>query len=538
MESEIFRFDPDDHDFPAASAEPHFPAPESTDLLGLFDDAPLSTHVFADIDLSNLLDLELDQRNDPVHSETHPSLLDLSADQVALDVQHSAQSLTCDALDWNVAWHGDDYYTFTTQHTSQGAYIVAWPDDETVTQALTPVVSIEQLEDVSAHQNLPAPSTEQPKCKVKRAHINTATKRLLDRFFSLNAYPTPKAIVALAELTALPEPTIRTWFTNARARKHYAVSQAAPALPSSPTTVSVANLNALNRASPAPSNASLDRYLAASRTQEPVPVQALEADQCATSSSVPISIPSPPRRPDSNAGSVGSWRSMGSVGSFRSIDSRGSRRGRRGWTTQTPMSFEYIKALETTWGSQSQKPSREPTVTEKPLRYFCTWPECDQKFRHRFEWGRHEEAVHYCPYNWVCCSQQRGDEAMRYCFICNKEDVTLQHVIEDHLSDCASKPRNQRTFFRQDQLQQHVRRHRDKKRAACPTSQVPQLLLTAWKEENLEVSKYALHCGFCGKSFLTWAERTEHVFWHISKGSRKPTWWPERLPAPIPASKL
>jgi hypothetical protein len=523
MAAATYSFGLGDHDLTAHATQP-FPTPESSDFLGLFDDLPPSNPVLDDFDWSTLL-----ESNTFLYDDTVPSVLLLGGmGAFDDDVTHNLdQQQIGSGLDFNVAWHGDDFFSFESRTSHQDAQNVAW-------QLAAPVQDHTARDTGGECQLTAIEPTEQSrlKSKAKRTSTSPELKRLLNTFFSINAYPSHDEMVALARRTTLPESTIKNWFTNARSRKANASTQ--KTTPSekltealSPQTISVANLDALNRASPAPSNASLDRYLATSRTEEPITVPVTTTDPW-HSSTTPFAYPPPPKRPHSNAGSVESWRSMGSAGSFRSSDSRGSRRGRRGWTSQTPLPSEYTNAVEATSALQGNK-RRKVKPMEKPFRYYCTSPDCDQRFRHRYEWERHEAAIHYCPYNWVCCSQQDIGRIMDYCFICNKANVTLRHIIDEHLPDCASKPTDQRTFFRQDQLEQHVRRHRDKKRVAGPTSRVPESLLTAWKEENPALNQHALHCGFCGLKFFTWSARSEHVFWHLGDGARKSTWWPDRL---------
>jgi hypothetical protein len=288
--------------------------------------------------------------------------------------------------------------------------------------------------------------------------------------------------------------------------------------PSEP--VSVKNLKALDRISPPPVNVSLDRYLASSRTDEPVATQILQSNPATQLAPLPINIPTL-NRSDSDVNSVGSAQSIASGGSFRSTDSRGSRQGRRGWTKPTSSNnaqaiFEYPQLSKTT----------------KSKRYFCTWPDCDCTFAHRFEWARHEEAVHYCPYHWVCCSEQNSEFILRDCWFCDATNVTLRHVAKEHLSTCTRKCTQQRTFLREDLFVAHLRRHLDKASYKNVGSKC-RVLARRWKEDNLAMDPRALHCGICGKTFMTWAERSFHVRKHMEGGVTKAAWWPDRLPIPL-----
>jgi hypothetical protein len=226
----------------------------------------------------------------------------------------------------------------------------------------------------------------------------------------------------------------------------------------------------------------------------------------------------PPTRfftPSEQAFSSRSKSSMGSHNSFRSSgscisgDSRGSRRGRKGWI---PLSLVKDK-------------------TDYPN--FCTWPDCQKTFRYRSEWTRHEEAIHYCPYHWICCLEVKTVMRLPRCFICGERDVLLSHLTEHHFSSCAGRDLDDRTFLREDQLAQHMKSaHLD---AEISKSSIPKDVLAAWKMDNPSLTAGSLHCGFCGLVFKTWEQRQDHVFEHLKIGICKSAWWPGRLPT-VPSS--
>jgi hypothetical protein len=248
---------------------------------------------------------------------------------------------------------------------------------------------------------------------------------------------------------------------------------------------------------------------------------------------------------------------MFSVGSHISIDSRGSRKGRRRWKVpqastppDTDLALEHdslpleasgcpalgsspqhyaVRAMQDTELPPSEAEGRKSP--EKPRRYFCTWPGCDSRFRHRFEWERHEEAVHYLPYEWVCCLVQATDSGMENCFVCGKSNAGTQHLVEEHFASCANKPIQERTFYRSDQLRQHMRRHLSSKDNDHLAPTIPQSLVQSYRRDNPASDMGAFHCGFCGKCFSSWETRSAHVFDHLESGACKMAWRPGRLPA-------
>lgn len=166
--------------------------------------------------------------------------------------------------------------------------------------------------------------------------------------------------------------------------------------------------------------------------------------------------------------------------------------------------------------------------TEKATshRIFCTWPDCDATFQYRFEWVRHEEAVHYCPYHWICCLDDSTGEFETTCFICGAYVSIPGHLKYQHIWECAGRPFRQRTFLREDQLTQHIRRVHLKPNSISCT--IPKDLLVKWKIDNPTFDISALQCGFCGEQHETWTDRQNHVFRHIQNGSLKSDWMLER----------
>jgi hypothetical protein len=225
-------------------------------------------------------------------------------------------------------------------------------------------------------------------------------------------------------------------------------------------------------------------------------------------SSSPIEIATT-KKSDSNPGSVDSVGSVSSFGSIRSTDSRGSRQGRPAWVRP--------------------KAKAQEENTDKAHRYFCTWSGCDQRFEYRYEWERHEEAIHYRPYRWVCCANQTQVTGPRNCGHYFAQDTSLLHGANKLFGSCTRKPEAEHTFFRQDQLLPHIKRHlRSLTIKNCVD--IP-YLVKAWKPDNPAMEAYALRCGFCGVSFSTWHDRTQHVFHHYLDTICKSAWWPERLPS-------
>lgn len=204
--------------------------------------------------------------------------------------------------------------------------------------------------------------------------------------------------------------------------------------------------------------------------------------------------------------------------SYLSFVSRGSRQGRRRWAQRTAFPYPSPTKHRSSSGTSERQTSR-PNREKGSM--FCTWSGCTAKFRTRYDWARHEEAVHYYPYHWVCCLEEANPTVLATCFVCDAENVTLEHIAYVHFGKCVTQNRADRTFFRSDQLSQHIKGVHLAAKTKC---RLPKDVLDAWRIDNPSLLPSALFCGFCWTTFSTWAERQDHVFGHFQKGATKCDW--------------
>ncbi|KAF2844788.1 hypothetical protein T440DRAFT_301482 [Plenodomus tracheiphilus IPT5] len=328
-----------------------------------------------------------------------------------------------------------------------------------------------------------------------------------------------------------------------------------------------------------PSRTSLERYLAAPLAEEAITANALstfieptihahlQMKEALLSgfSNVPL-VTKHPYETQSVVGSecsVGSSSSMRSCASFVSVDARGPRRGRKRWVRgqnmlppdpkpareETPSLKnldcatdgntqlerhvqEYrgllklpVTGLEKAWPSQhSQEQSMGPDTMlpgPAPQRYFCTWQGCEQTFHHRFDWSRHEQAVHYAQYSWVCCLDFSNFQQLFSCYYSDKFcGASHFHLKSSDFVTCASRDEEARAFFRKDQLNQHIR----SAHVRNPPKSVLRDLAQCWRKDNPNFDRSTLVCGFCGQYTDTWEQRQEHVGDHMKNGVLQSSW--------------
>jgi hypothetical protein len=335
------------------------------------------------------------------------------------------------------------------------------------------------------------------------------------------------------------------------------IEEALPAtLPSvflQPMSISTANIKALSHSSPEQSTASLNRYLESSANEDIASVAAMPPALRGRTSSKGFSPESKlltMRRSTSHADSDTSMSSVGSMASnasFKSVDNRGARRGRKRWTGVSSDQAKNIDSGKpgTLMQGQGQGGYVETSSSWEHLTrntIFCTWPDCDKKFRNRSSWVRHEEAMHYCPYHWICCSDLDPKPTVIFesCFGCDLGYVSFEHVAKHHhFESCLNNAPADRTFLRKDQLVQHITaKHMKYLASSKSTLYTLQRLAAAWKTDNSEMPEVALYCGFCGDTFLDWTHRQNHVYNHFFDGANtsvayfKSTWQLNRFRPP------
>lgn len=174
-------------------------------------------------------------------------------------------------------------------------------------------------------------------------------------------------------------------------------------------------------------------------------------------------------------------------------------------------------ALERKSAGVDRKPSRR-------ARFYCTF--CQKRFHSRLEWMRHEQTIHMPEELWVCCP--RTGEFPDRCPFCAKSNPSPSHLADHNYLSCQAKPLSERTFSRQDHFLQHISAEHKVSPGQKPLRLTE--LLDAWRHPlPLKQGHQGLHCGFCGLTFATYKERTEHVAAHFMEGLDMMSWWNARV---------
>ncbi|CAG8088616.1 unnamed protein product [Penicillium olsonii] len=141
-----------------------------------------------------------------------------------------------------------------------------------------------------------------------------------------------------------------------------------------------------------------------------------------------------------------------------------------------------------------------------PRIFCCTF--CCDKFKSKYDWMRHEKALHLNLETWVC-TPVGGAVVMEatgraHCAYCNQLDPSLQHLDQHNHGPCQQR---MRTFRRKDHLLQHLRLFHH-------LETMP--LVDDWKQVKTD---FPSRCGFCDGRMSSWEERADHLTFHFRKGS-------------------
>ncbi|KAH6667911.1 hypothetical protein B0J14DRAFT_174444 [Halenospora varia] len=146
-------------------------------------------------------------------------------------------------------------------------------------------------------------------------------------------------------------------------------------------------------------------------------------------------------------------------------------------------------------------------------RYPCTY--CQNTYKNKYAWERHETTKHNVKEIWTCCNQDLDSENI-ICIFCGKERSTTYHLDTHGFSKCAKRSISKRTYTRKDQFVQHLRSfHR------LPS--VPQKLLGHYKT-TLVTAEKTWECGICGVTLSSWEVRIKHIGLHWDNGYSMRNW--------------
>ena len=356
------------------------------------------------------------------------------------------------------------------------------------------------------------------------ARFSRDSVRILKNWLSTHhrhPYPSEVEKEMLQRQTGLNKTQITNWLANARRRgkvqpprstsPHFGTSTYSKSIdiPRRPGTPALEAMNPLQRwANSPPEN-------------EPASVSAIARAVTASSSALSSGLNSPYSYNytddgsskslcnQSSASSLGT--SQSSNGSFSSVYSHGSRN-----------SWGSLGSVQ--YNSHGRRRRRRRATTKKetstglaaPLKTFqCTF--CTETFRTKHDWQRHEKSLHLSLERWVCAPDgprvTHPDTGKLCCVFCGEENPDDAHVESHNHSACQERTLEERTFYRKDHLNQHLRLVHNVK--------FSEWSMQPWKVATPEIRS---RCGFCGIVMDTWTIRVDHLAEHFKTGYSMADW--------------
>lgn len=356
------------------------------------------------------------------------------------------------------------------------------------------------------------------------ARFSRESVRILKNWLSTHTrhpYPNEEEKEMLQRQTGLNKVQITNWLANARRRgKVQPPRSVSPNIRnwSTPGPMDIPQRRgtpALEAMNP------LQRWQVSPPEHEPASVSAIARAVTASSSAISSGLNSPysfnytddgsnrSLCKESSASSVGT--SQSSNGSFGSAYSHGSRHS---WGSYGSAPFNS-RGRRRRRRRATTKPDANTSLSA-PLKTFqCTF--CTETFRTKHDWQRHEKSLHLSLERWVCAPEgprvlnpETGIMSCVFCGIANPDDA---HIDSHNHSACQERSIEERTFYRKDHLNQHLRLVHNVK-----------FLDWAMKPWKIATPEIRSRCGFCGIIMDSWTIRVDHLAEHFKTGYSMADW--------------
>src|SRR4029077_19202768 len=124
----------------------------------------------------------------------------------------------------------------------------------------------------------------------------------------------------------------------------------------------------------------------------------------------------------------------------------------------------------------------------------CTF--CTDSFPAKYDWQRHEKSLHLPLDKWTCTPHggMISSKDRTFCAFCKESNPDSEHLESHNYTICQEKTVQERTFFRKDHLNQHLRLMHNVKYSPW---------MDLWRSTTTEIKS---RCGFCGSCFTSWKE--------------------------------
>ncbi|KAI9167141.1 Homeobox protein 4 [Paramyrothecium foliicola] len=355
------------------------------------------------------------------------------------------------------------------------------------------------------------------------ARLSRESVRIMKNWLNTHTrhpYPSDEEKEMLQRQTGLNKVQITNWFANARRRgKVQAPRSTSPVVGNWAGGIDIPQRRgtpALEAMNP------LERWKHSPPENEPASISAITRAVTASSSGRSSGLDSPfslnytddgssRSLCQSSASSLGT--SQSSNGSLGSAYSHGSRNT---WGSFGSASLNNRGRRRRRRRAANQQMSDGKTSLAGPVKTFqCTF--CTETFRTKHDWQRHEKSLHLSLERWVCApngprvlNPENGQISCVFCGEVNPDDA---HVESHNHSACQERSLDERTFYRKDHLNQHLRLVHNVKFVDWS--------MKLWKVATPQIRS---RCGFCGIVMDTWSFRVDHLAEHFKSGKSMADW--------------
>ncbi|KAF4415911.1 Homeobox 4 [Fusarium acutatum] len=159
---------------------------------------------------------------------------------------------------------------------------------------------------------------------------------------------------------------------------------------------------------------------------------------------------------------------------------------------------------------------KEKTYSAVALKKFqCTF--CTDTFGTKYDWQRHEKSLHLSLERWMCTPNgprvPDPQSNQICCAFCGEVEPSDDHIVSHNLLACMERRPEDRTFYRKDHLNQHLRLMHNVKFLDWS--------MKSWKVTGPDIRS---RCGFCGIAMSSWSIRVDHLAEHFRKGDTMASW--------------
>ncbi|KAL7904912.1 hypothetical protein GGI35DRAFT_472105 [Trichoderma velutinum] len=347
-----------------------------------------------------------------------------------------------------------------------------------------------------------------------RKRFSSRLNRILKAWLAGHAhhpYPAVEDIELMQKQTGLSRQQIVTWFGNARRRLKTPPKRPPTPIPCS-LEIGVAQEQDLSFEEMNP----LQRWQNSPPEHEPAAASAIAKAVCGLSVSDGHPVESiedmslaNPWWNDSSASSAATSKSSNS--SLSSAWSGGSHQSAEVFDRRKKSIRRRRRRALPNW-LELDRPNPLQSICHT---YQCTF--CTETFKTKHNWQRHEKSLHLSLEQWKCSPQgpiiRHPDSGELQCAYCEQMNPSHDHISDHNYAACHHRDVNERTFYRKDHLQQHLKLVHNSKFICCPMEQ--------WKQE---IATLQSRCGFCELTMSSWVDRTDHLAEHFKEGQTMANW--------------